>query len=345
MAQKETEYPRAKELADIQGYINTVPFKLSGLAGKKVILLDFWTYSCINCLRTLPYLNAWYQKYQNDGLVIIGVHSPEFDFEKNFDQCVSAAVQRLGIKYPVVLDSQPKVHGMPIRNEYWPEEYLIDIDGFVVHNQIGEGDYDKTEEAIQAALIERQKVLGLSQKIDTSLASPAGVVTVSSTGLGSPETYFGSARNEYLGNGAPGVAGIQTLGIPSQQVLNTLYLGGTWNFADQYAENTSATATVSYVYSAKNVYFVATAKNQVKIKIYRDGILLTGAEAGSDVAPDGTVTIQENRLYSLVQALFRLWPAHFAGRDFGESWFGCLYIYFRVMAQIVILLLFWCLFY
>ena len=126
------------------------------------------------------------------------------------------------------------------------------------------------------------------------------------SGVQSPETYFGSARNEFLGNGTQGVNGAQTLTIPTSINLNTLYLGGAWNFSDQFAESVSATSTIVYKYSAKNVYFVANSVNGVKIKILRDGAPL-GAEAGKDVAQDGTVLIKDNRLYDIID-----------GADYGE---------------------------
>ena len=134
IAEKEQEYPVAKELVDPTDFINSpplgsTPFTLSDLVGKKVVLIDFWTYSCINCVRTIPYLNAWYQKYKDEGLVIVGVHTPEFDFEKNYDN-VAAAVKNLGIQYPVVLDSNMGTWNS-YQNIYWPADYLIDIDGFI----------------------------------------------------------------------------------------------------------------------------------------------------------------------------------------------------------------------
>ncbi len=305
IAEKAKQYPRGVELAGIKGYINTPEFKLADLVGKKVILVDFWTYSCINCQRTIPYLNAWYEKYKDQGLVIVGVHSPEFEFEKNYTN-VANGTKDLGIKYPVVLDSDMSTW-RAYQNQYWPHEYLIDIDGFIVHDHIGEGSYDESEKAIQKALEERKTALGLSSSIDTSIANPKDMITMDGHQIGSPETYFGSARNEFLANGKKGIAGIQTLTIPDVIQSNQLYLGGSWNFQDEYTESTSPTAKVTYKYSSKNVYFVASSKDGVKIKIIRDGKILTGAEAGKDVSADGTVLIKENRLYTLVN-----------GSDYGE---------------------------
>jgi thiol-disulfide isomerase/thioredoxin len=157
-------------------------------------LLDFWTYSCINCQRTIPYLNAWYAKYKDAGLEIIGVHTPEFDFEKKYEN-VAAAVRKFGIQYPVVMDSNNRTWNA-YGNMYWPEHYLIDINGLVVDRHIGEGGYAETEAKIQQLLTERKDAL------NDSVAIPTGTVDITSTiQANSPETYFGATRNEYLTNG------------------------------------------------------------------------------------------------------------------------------------------------
>ncbi len=286
--QKALQYPRAKEFVDPTGFINTAPFKLSDIVGQKVVLIDFWTYSCINCQRTIPYLNAWYQKYKDYGLEIVGVHTPEFDFEKDISN-VQTAVKQLGIQYPVVLDSNMGTWDA-YQNEYWPAEYLIDIDGFIVHNSIGEGEYSQTEIAIQAALKERDAALGLSDNVPTGIVNPSDAVSMDSTKVQSPETYFGSARNEYLADGIQGQAGLQTLSLPSDFQSNELYLAGTWNFKDQYAESTSPASSIVFEYDAKNVYMVASSENPngTPIKVYEDGTLVN------------SLTITGNTLYTLI---------------------------------------------
>ena len=296
LTEKAKEFPKAKEIVDPTGFINTPPFKLSDIVGKKVILIDFWTYSCINCIRTLPYLKAWYQKYKDYGLEIVGVHTPEFDFEKDYGN-VSQAVKKDGISYPVVLDSNYGTWNA-YNNQYWPNEYLIDIDGYIVHNSIGEGNYSETEQAIQKALIERAQVLGLPNNIPTTITNPSDLITMNANDVQSPETYFGSQRNQFLGNGSQSLVGVQNLNIPSSISTNTLYLGGSWNFQNQYAEATSS-GSVVFEFNAKNVYFVASSNGGAKIKVSIDGQSL-GSEAGADVSPDGTVLIKENRLYSLI---------------------------------------------
>ena len=152
-AQKAKKYTSAREIVPGGGFINTEPFKLKDFIGKKVILLDFWTYSCINCQRTTPYLNAWYEKYKDQGLVIVGVHTPEFDFEKVYEN-VANAVKEEGIKYPVVQDNDYATW-QTYENRFWPRKYLIDIDGYIIYDHIGEGAYDETERLIQTALKER----------------------------------------------------------------------------------------------------------------------------------------------------------------------------------------------
>src|SRR3989338_2998501 len=142
--EKSKQYQLAKEITTPDGFINTddKPIILNDLIGKKVILMDFWTYSCINCQRTTPYLNSWYEKYKDAGLEIIGMHTPEFDFEKKYEN-VEKAVKQFGIKYPVVLDND-RATWQAYKNYYWPHKYLIDIDGFIIYDHIGEGGYAET---------------------------------------------------------------------------------------------------------------------------------------------------------------------------------------------------------
>ena len=302
-AEKALLYPRAPEITDPSGFINTggVPITIGQYIGKKVILVDFWTYSCINCQRTLPYVKAWYDKNSSQGLEIISIHTPEFAFEK-VQANVQQAVTDAGIKYPVVMDNDYGTWNA-FGNQFWPHKYLIDIDGFISYDHAGEGDYDVTEAAIQKALAERATVLGENMKVASGTVAPTGVVTVDANGLGSPETYFGSNRNEYLGNGTKGESGTQTLVTPSDSSTNsnTLYLGGTWQFNPEYAEASAAGDSVVYKYQAKNVYFVASSSNPngSRVRIMIDG-QPAGAMAGADVAADGTLTIKDDRLYSIV---------------------------------------------
>jgi thiol-disulfide isomerase/thioredoxin len=289
----------AIEIADPTGFINAPSsFRIANEVGSKVVLLDFWTYSCINCVRTIPYLNAWYQKYAPYGLEIVGIHTPEFDFEKQISN-VRAAVAQYGIHYPVILDSKYGTWNA-YNNLYWPHEYLIDMAGYIVHDQIGEGNYAETETEIQKLLRERAQVLGLDPN-----AIPTSTVDITPqnlNGIQSPETYFGAERNSSLADGEYFTNGTQTLTAPAESDMkaNYLYLGGTWNFADQYAENTSAGATVTFKYVSGKVYMVAAgAPAGTVVDVMQDGAPVSAADAGSDVH-DGKVTISANKLYNLV---------------------------------------------
>ena len=296
-AQKALRYQLAPELVSPDAYLNTdgKPITLAQYRGKDVVLLDFWTYSCINCQRTLPYLTAWYAKYKDQGLVIIGVHTPEFAFE-HFESNVAAALQQFGITYPVVLDNEYNTWNA-YQNEYSPHEYVIDIDGYIVHDHSGEGEYDVTEKAIQDALAERAARLNLSNQVASSTVA---IVPADLSGIQSPETYFGSNRNEYLGNGTPGAAGTQSFTLPDTPNPNTLYLGGSWNVEPEYATNENANATIEYEYNSTNLYFVASgATTGTKIQVFQDGAPLTGTGAGKDVV-NGILTVTGSRLYQVV---------------------------------------------
>lgn len=311
---KKRTFERAKEITAPDGFINSPnpkgaaePLTLGELVGKKVILLDIWTYSCINCQRTFPYLQSWYAKYKDKGLEIIGLHVPEFEFEKKYEN-VLAAVKKFGITYPVVLDSHgytARAYGM----RYWPEEYLIDIDGFIVHKSVGEGGYEETEREIQKLLAERMERLGEKGVVGMPVTEEKPVPRAES-----PEVYFGASRNEYLANGDKGKIGAQTFTMSEEPKRNRLYLGGNWDIQNEYAENIKAGATIEFKYKSKEVYFVASSPNGITVKIYNDGVLVRGlggsperissaegTRAGEDVGADGTVFIKEDRLYKLIQ--------------------------------------------
>jgi len=296
---KAKQYDLAKEISTPDGFINTDSINIKDLIGKKVILIDFWTYSCINCQRTTPYLNAWYDKYKDQGLEIIGIHTPEFDFEKVYDN-VQKAVTKEGIKFPVVLDNDYSTW-QAYGNRYWPRKYLIDIDGYIVYDHIGEGAYDETEQKIQAALKERADRLDQVGQIADSLVKPTDVASVDYSKPLSPEIYFGSGRNEFLANGKQHLAGLQNLKQQASFQANQLYLSGTWNFTDQYAESRS-TGSIDYLYQAKHVYLVASASQSMEVEVTLDGKPL-GNRAGKDIiVKDGKsyLKVQENRLYEVV---------------------------------------------
>jgi thiol-disulfide isomerase/thioredoxin len=297
--QKSEMYLKAIEIVNPSGFVNTDNINISSLIGKKVILVDFWTYSCINCIRTQPYLNSWYEKYSENGLEIIGIHTPEFDFEKDINN-VQNAVNEADIKYPVVLDNDYATW-RAYQNRYWPRKYLIDIDGYIVYDHIGEGGYDETEMKIRDLLNERAQKLGeaglelLDEKTDAE--------EVEFSKIGTPETYLGSSRNSAFGNGVSGMNLIQNFSAPSNIVKNKYYLGGDWEITSEYIENNSAGAKIVLKYFAKKVFLVASAENgPIRAKILVDG-KDAGDLAGSDVDDGIYVTFHEDRLYRLVDDL------------------------------------------
>lgn len=255
------------EIVNPSGYVNTndEPFTIGRYVGEKVILLDIMTYSCINCQRTFPYVVDWYEKYKDDGLIVIGIHTPEFAFEK-VKENVERELHKFGIYFPVVLDND---YGTwrALGNRFWPRKYLIDIHGNIVYDHIGEGAYEETEEKIVELLEERAEVLGenFSEEEMTDIADDR------SGRARSPEVYFGASRNEYLANGNPGEAGEKTLFAPSGYGLNELYLIGTWDITDEHSESRTNSDVVAYRFRADEVNIVAEADSAVEVDVYIDG--------------------------------------------------------------------------
>ena len=287
LEQKKLKYKKVPELTSIDGYINTQgkAITLESLRGK-VVLLDVWTYSCINCQRTLPYINEWYSKYKDQGLEIVGLHTPEFAFEKLLAN-VEKATLKFGIKYPVVLDNDYSTWEA-LENQYWPRKYIVDIDGFIVYDHIGEGSYEETEKALQKALRERAERIGTENKITNNISKPNTIIPVDTSKVKSPEVYFGSLRNEYLANGKIGYAGEQTLTVPSSIYLNKLYLSGIWNITPEYSENKNA-SDIIFNYESKNVYMTAGSDSSIEVEIYKDDVLIK------------KLMIKDEQLYPLIE--------------------------------------------
>lgn len=288
LAEKKKKFILSPEITTPDGFINTnnLPITISEFKGKKVVLLDIWTYSCINCQRTLPYLKKWHKEYEDDGLVIIGLHTPEFAFEK-IQKNVEKAVKEFGVEYPVVLDNDFSTW-RALRNQFWPRKYLIDIDGYIVYDHAGEGAYDQTEKEIQKALRERANRLNMDMDISTSISNPENVVSVESGRVRSPEIYFGSARNELLSNGNKGTTGKQNFILPEVIYFNRLYLEGLWNMTPEYAEN-SGNANIVFNYEAKNVYMAAGSDSGVEVEIYKDDVFVK------------KITIKDEKLYPIIE--------------------------------------------
>ncbi len=268
----------APEFTGTQRWFNARPSSLKALRGR-VVLIDFWTYTCINCLRTLPYLEAWDRRYRSAGLTIIGVHAPEFAFEHDAGN-VGRAIATNHIKYPVVQDNDLATWNA-YGNQYWPAEYLIDAEGQVRETHFGEGDYGKSESAIRSLLAER------GAKISAARARPTGITPV---GLqATPETYVGAARAQGFVGTAP-KSGTNTYKLPgSAPPLNGFALGGTWKIGDEPA-TAQAGATLAATVQARFVYLVLSPPS-------------ASHPGAVDVSVDGKapqrITVDTQRLYTL----------------------------------------------
>src|SRR3989344_6023153 len=308
LAAKEKKYERYVEITSPSGFINTdgKSLTIGELVGKKVVMVDFWTYSCINCQRTLPYLTNWYAKYKDAGLEIVSIHTPEFEFEKVRENVVKAA-ESFGVTYPIVQDNDFgtwRAYG----NRYWPRKYLIDIDGFIVYDHIGEGAYAETEKKIQELLAERDQRLGTTNLTSNEIAVPETAETVDISKPRTPEIYFGAWRNELFGNGIRFTQGEQNLSLPAMLSQNVFYFDGVWDIEREYAENAAAGARIILPYQAQRVFIVARADTPVRVKILIDGKDIPASMRGRDVDKNGYVTIQEDRLYRLVED--SIWGKH-----------------------------------
>jgi thiol-disulfide isomerase/thioredoxin len=296
--EKAKKYEVGKEISTPDGFINTDSITVEELIGKKVILVDFWTYSCVNCQRTLPYLNDWHDTYADDGLVILGIHTPEFEFEKKYEN-VLRAVEKYNIEYPVVLDNDFSTW-RSYNNRYWPRKYLIDIDGYIVYDHIGEGAYDETEAKIVELLNEKNRVLGESDIIMEK--SDAVGEQVDFSKIKSHETYLGSDRMQYLQNDF----GAQCAGTFCEyESLEDLSLGeysldGLWRVEKESATVGSKNASIKINFSASKVNLVAGSQTPVQAKILLDGSIIAANQAGYSVDNDGFVTFSEHDLYNLV---------------------------------------------
>jgi thiol-disulfide isomerase/thioredoxin len=289
-------FKKAPELAGIAGYINTSPEELKNAMKDKVVLYDIWTYSCINCQRTLPYIVAWNDKYADKGLLIIGIHSPEFEFEKDYNN-VKTAVEKFGIKYPVILDNDHKTWNA-FKNNYWPRKYIADSEGYIRYDHIGEGGYAETEKIIQDLLQERNQLLGLNVAVAQPLVDLKEYqFNVAQT----PELYFGYnfafGRNQ-LGNSEGFKPDhIVTYSLPQQLNQDYFYLEGQWQNFDDRMKLVSESGKIVLPYFAKSVNIVAA--NNSDLQILFDGKPVTSENAGADVQ-DGTVHISGDRLYNLI---------------------------------------------
>ena len=292
-----SQFKKAPELQGIAGYINA-DSNLKEKIKDKVVLYDIWTYSCINCQRTLPYITAWDEKYSDQGLLIIGIHSPEFEFEKDIKN-VELAVEKFGIKYPVILDNDKKTWDA-FENRYWPRKYIADDQGYIRYDHIGEGAYDETEQIIQELLQERATRLGLN----IAVARPLVDLEEYKHGSKTPELYFGydfAFGRSQIGNPEGFRPNQQvTYTIPDRLHEDNFYLQGTWENLDDRMILVSESGRIVLPYFAKEVNIVAAEISQ--LEIFLDGKKITSENAGSDVSSNGTANIAESTLYNLVRS-------------------------------------------
>ncbi|CAG9228032.1 DipZ protein [Paraburkholderia caribensis] len=282
-------------------WLNSPPLTNAQLKGK-VVLVDFWTYSCINCLRTLPYVKAWSQKYRDMGLVVIGVHAPEFAFERNIDN-VKKATHDLGVDYPVAIDNNYAIW-RAFSNQYWPAHYFVDAQGRVRHHHFGEGEYEQSEKVIQQLLVEAGHPE--AAQVATGLAQRAKGVEAAADGndMMSPETYIGYARAEnFASPGGEARNRARTYAAPSSPDVNDWGLAGMWKVGAEHATLAAPNGRIVYRFHARDLHLVlgpGAAGKPVHFRVTIDGVT-PGAARGTDVSADGTGIVTEQRLYQLVR--------------------------------------------
>jgi len=247
---------KAPDFVGIDHWLNTPkPLSINDLKGK-VVLVDFWTFSCINCIRTLPYVTKWYDTYHDQGFVVIGVHTPEFPFEK-VTANVQDAINRYGIHYPVAQDNEYATWNN-YNNQFWPAEYLIDQNGNIVYTHFGEGNYDHTENAIR-------ELLGLKTG-SSALANPDNL-----NEIGSPEMYFGTERLQYLSQGQTASTSPTDYSFPANLDLNTFALSGNWSFSSDHITLEKPGGAIKLKFHSAKVFLVAQSSKPVTLKIKVDG--------------------------------------------------------------------------
>jgi thiol-disulfide isomerase/thioredoxin len=286
-------------LGDATKWLNSPPLTAAGLRGK-VVLIDFWTYTCINWLRTLPYVRAWAQKYKDQGLVVIGVHAPEFIFEQDLDN-VRRAAKDMEVDYPIAIDNDYAIW-RAFDNHYWPALYFVDAQGHIRHHHFGEGDYEQSEMIVQQLLTEAG-MEGLGQ----------GLVSVDADGfeaaadwgsLKSPENYVGYERTENFAS--PGGAVLDERRVyapPARLRLNHWALSGDWTMERQATVLNKASGQIAYRFHARDLHLVmgpAARGTSVRCRVLIDG-QPPGAAHGIDVDDQGNGTVTEQRLYQLIR--------------------------------------------
>lgn len=277
-------------------WLNSPPLTAESLRGK-VVLVDFWTYSCINCLRSLPYVKAWADKYKDDGLVVIGVHAPEFAFERDVAN-VKNAVKELGLSYPVAVDNNYAIW-QAFNNHYWPAHYFIDARGRVRYHHFGEGDYEQSEKIIRELLHEA----GQDVAEDMTHVNAGGVQAASREGdVDSPETYIGYERAEHFA-GVQAMDSARVYDLPGALALNQWGFSGNWTVGPEHAVANQAGARIAYRFHARDLHLVlgpSDSGESVPFRVTMDGKPLK-ANHGVDTDENGNGVVREQRLYQLIR--------------------------------------------
>jgi len=286
------------DLSGATQWFNSAPLTPAALKGH-LVLVDFWTYSCINCLRTLPYVRAWADHYKNDGLIVLGIHTPEFAFEKDPDN-VRRAVSDFKIAYPVAMDNDYAIW-KAFSNQFWPADYLVDATGHVRFHHFGEGKYEETENHIQELLKESNSHLSFNG--DTQVAG-VGTEAPPDSDVQSPETYIGYDRaDSFLSPGGLVQDAAHTYATPQHLELNQWGLVGNWTDAPQSATLNAAPGRIIFRFHARDVHLVLgppASGKAIRFRVEIDG-KAPGASHGVDTDAEGNGTVKDNRLYQLIR--------------------------------------------
>jgi len=294
------------------GWLNSPPLAAQQLRGK-VVLIDFWTYSCINCLRAMPFVHEWERRYRDHGLVVIGVHTPEFAFERD-PRNVMKAVQQLKVEYPVALDNQYTIW-RAFNNRYWPAQYFVDAQGNIRGHQFGEGNYARSEQMIRRLLADAGQT-NLPPPAHPAAAELKGVAAQADmSNLRSPETYLGHARAEQFASpGGQRSDAAFDYTLPASLALNQWGLSGRWTITDEAAQLQQAGGRIAFQFHARDLHLVLAPGQEgtpVRFRVWLDGKPLPAADAGSDVGADGSGVVDEHRLYQLVRQRGTVGPHRF----------------------------------
>jgi cytochrome c biogenesis protein CcdA/thiol-disulfide isomerase/thioredoxin len=286
-------------LAGAVAWLNSPPLTTEGLRGK-VVVVDFWTYSCINCLRSIPYVRAWAEKYKDKGLVVIGVHAPEFAFEKNIDN-VRRATKDLKIDYPVAIDNDYAIW-RAFNNQFWPAHYFIDAQGRIRHHHFGEGNYDESEKIIQDLLAEAGKS-DVSKEL-VSIDARGAEAAADTNNVKSPETYIGYMRAEnFASPGGEVPDKRQVYPAVPELLLNQWALAGDWTVEGERAVSNEANGRIAYRFHARDLHLVLGPSSDGKPVRFR--VLIDGkapeADHGTDIDAQGNGSVTEQRLYQLIR--------------------------------------------